>query len=116
MEKKKMSALDFDDKAMVAVLAGTIALVGAVQWFSSAKAEIVEPARIYRVASVKEPVQQPHYQITYAFARSPKECLAEVIATKDKARCEAEFNREPIREDVDLIITPPGTSYAALTR
>jgi hypothetical protein len=116
MEKNKMSALDFDDKAMVAILAGTIAIVGAVQWFSSAKAESAEPARIYRVASVQKPAPQPHYAITYTFAPLSKECRADVIAAKNKARCEAEFNRQPIREDVDLIITPPGSSYAALTR
>jgi hypothetical protein len=107
-----MSALDFDDKAMVAILAGTIAIVGAAQWFGSAKAESMAPARVYRVASVQEPVQPPYYTITYTFAPLSKECRAEVIAAKNKARCEAEFDREPIRQDVQL--KTPGNSYASV--
>jgi hypothetical protein len=104
----KMSALDFDDKAMVAVLAGTIALVGAIQWFNPAKAESVEPARMYRIASVKEPVQQPYYTVTYTFAPLSEECRGQVIPSR---HCQAQLDREPISEVVQL--KAPAIQYAA---
>jgi hypothetical protein len=109
-----MSARSFDETAMVAVLVGTVAIVGALQVFGPAKAESV-PARTFRIASAQvERVQPPHYVASYTFARLSDECRAEVIAAKDKARCDAEASRAPVREDFQL--KSEGTSFASLAR
>jgi hypothetical protein len=109
-----MSTLDLDDKVLVGLVAGTIALVALVNAFGRDEAKagtptVVETTRSIQVAAVQE---QPYYAFTYTYKRPSADCLGETIAAANIDRCYAELNPAPVREEVRL--RAPATTYAAV--
>lgn len=100
-------SLDFEDKVFVGLIAGTLAVVAAVNVLKPA--ESTSAARIGRTFQVASASEQPHYAIKYTFPRISKECRAETIAAQDQARCDVELARRPT-ETVRLIA--PASTYA----